>query len=306
MDVSIISINYNNSQLTLDFVKSIIEHTPKNISFEIIVVDNCSKIEDYKNLKTILADFNDVVKIARNNINSGFGSGNMFGTQFATGKYLAFINNDIIFVEDCFTSLITFMQSNPKVGVCTPQQYNKDRNPVTCFDHFHGIRKELLGRSFIELTSKKVKRESKHYTENVAVDFVQGCFMFFDTQKFAETGGFDTNLFLYYEEMDICYRLKQKGYTSMLVPETKFIHLHGESTNVNYLIKQELKLSQLYLLRKNYNYIKYNILRFIIFIKILFKSITKFKYFNLLRTIITGKYLENSLKQSQKVVFIDE
>jgi len=306
MDISIISINYNNSQLTLNFVKSLIKFTPSTIKYEIIVVDNCSNIEDYINLKSILHDFKNSVKIVRSNINTGFGGGNMLGTQFASGKYLAYINNDIIFIEDCFSSLIKFMENNPDAGVSTPQQLNRHNKPVSCFDYFHGIRKELLGRWSVELTSNKVKRENKIYTETVSADFIQGCFLFFDAEKFAEIGGFDTNLFLYYEEMDVCYRLKQKGYTSCLYPKTSFIHLHGESTPNNYLIRKELKISQLYLLRKNYNYIKYSIIRFHTLIRLFFKSIFKYKYWDLVSIVFTGKYLENSLKQQQQIVFLNE
>jgi len=304
MDISIISINYNNSNLTLDFVESVIQQTPSNILYEIIIVDNCSKIEDYKQLKKLLANHVNHVKIVRSNINTGFGGGNMLGTQYASGNYLAYINNDILFTEDCLSSLKSFMETNPKVGVVTPQQLNRNKKPTSCFDYFHGIRKELLGRWAVEITSKRIKREAKLYKDTVTADFIQGCFLFFDAQKFAEIGGFDTNLFLYYEEMDICYRLKQQGYTSCLYPKTSFIHLHGESTPNNYLIKKELKLSQLYILRKNNHYIKYTIIRLYIAVKLFFKSIFKPRYWNLFFIVLTGKYLENSLKQQQKIVFL--
>ncbi len=306
MDVSIISINYNNSQLTLDFVKSIIQHTPPSITYEIIIVDNCSKIEDYSNLKSILNKFTDVVKVVRSTINTGFGGGNMFGTQYASGKYLAYVNNDIIFIEDCFSSLIWFMENNPDAGTSTPQQLNRDKEPTYSFDYFHGIRKNLLGRWAVELTSNKVKREKKQYTKPVSADFIRGCFMFFDANKFAEIGGFDTNLFLYYEEMDVCFRLKQKGYNSYLYPQTKFIHLDGESTTKNYLISKELKISRLYILRKNHNYIKYLIIRFYMLIRTIFKSFFKPQYWDLAYIILTGKYLENSLKQQQKIIFLNK
>jgi GT2 family glycosyltransferase len=305
MDVSIITINYNNSQLTLDFVESVIKHIPKRILTEIIVVDNCSKIEDYTNLKTILQSYKNKVKVVRSNINTGFGGGNMLGVQYASGKYLAFINNDVIFIENCFSSLINFMKNNPMVGVSTPQQLNRFHKPTSCFDYFHGIRKDIFGRWAVELTSKKIKREDKKYIENVSADFIQGCFMFFDAKKFAEIGGFDTNLFLYYEEMDVCYRLKKKGYSNYLVPKTSFVHLHGESTPKSYLIKKELKISKLYISRKNYNYVRYTIIRIYFLFTILIKSILKPRYWSLFFTILSGKYLENSLKQQQKIVFLD-
>ena len=303
MDISIITINYNNYLLTLNFIESILKFTSTKISYEIIVVDNCSKIEDYNLLKNNLTKYKKNIRLVRSNINTGFGGGNMYGTLFAKGEYLAFINNDILFTEDCLTSLLKYMIENPDVGVSTPQQLNRHQKPVSCFDYYHGVRKELFGRRFIELTSKKTKRENKLYTKTVTVDFLQGCFMFFDTHKFAEIGGFDTNLFLYFEEMDVCYRLEKKGYTSVLVPETKFIHLHGKSTAKNYLIKKELKISQLYIIRKNYSYLKFSIIRLIMLVKTFFKSIFKPNYWSLFIIILCGTFIENSLKQKQKMIF---
>lgn len=305
MKISVISINYNNSALTLNFINSLIKHTSNNLSYEIIVVDNCSEWKDYQNLKLILKG-HPKVKLVQSKINLGFGGGNMLGVQYATGNYFAFINNDVIFVEDCLSSLIQLMKKDNFIGVSTPQQYNRYNKPVTCFDHFHGIRKVIFGKWLVEVTSKKQKRVKKHYENTFEADFIQGCFMFFDAKKFAEIGGFDTNLFLYYEEMDICYRLMQKGYISVVHPETSFMHLHGESTQSNFLIKKELKISQFYVLRKNHNYIKYNIIRIFILIKTLFKSLVKPKYWNLVYILFTGKYLENSLKQKQQIVFFNE
>ncbi|NQY28267.1 MAG: glycosyltransferase family 2 protein [Flavobacteriaceae bacterium] len=299
-DISIITINYNTSSLTKNFILSVEKCTSESLKIEFIVIDNCSGVNDYKKLEKDIKELNNQnIKLLRSNINLGFGGGNMLGTQYASGKYLAFINNDILFTEDCFSSLIRYHENNAKCGVSTPQQYNINNEPTSSFDYFHGIRKELFGRKLVELTSDRIKREKKHYKDSVIVDFIQGCFMFFPTSVFAEIGGYDTNLFLYYEEMDVCYRLNNKGYTSVLVPETSFQHLHGASTPKSFLIKKELKISQLYISRKNHYYLKHLIIRFSILLKTFFKP----KYWGLIPILITGKYLENSLKQSQQMVF---
>ncbi len=307
MDISIITINYNTSNLTLNLVKSIIEQTAKNISYEIIIVDNCSKIEDYKNLKKILSEYSNNVTIVRSNINTGFGGGNMIGAQNTKGKYLAFINNDIIFIEDCFTSLIDFMENNKNAGVITPQQINEKNEPANYFDYFCGLRTMFLGRWAVELTSNKIKRRKILYKNPVLADLISGCFMFFDSQIFLEVEGFDTNIFLYYEEMDICYRLKKKGYLSYLVPKTKFIHLQGGSTKlINYDKQKENKISKLYVLRKNHNYLKYFLIKLFLLFKYSFKGIVKPIYWDYFKIIFTGKYLENSLRHKQKVQLFDE
>lgn len=302
--ISVITINYNQSKLTDDFIKSVIKYTPKTITYEFIIVDNCSNIDDYKKLQELIKALNiDNIKLIRSKVNLGFGGGNMLGVQFSKGKNLAFINNDIVFTEDCFSSLINHHDNNSNCGVSTPQQYNIDGKPTSCFDYFHGIRKEMFGRKFIELTSSKIKRENKHYKEVVSADFIQGCFMFFPTHIFSLIGGFDTNIFLYYEEMDICYRLSKINYTSELVPETSFKHLHGGSTNPSFMIKKELKISQLYISRKHHNYLKYLAIKSLVLVKTILRALTTPAYWSLVTIIFTGRYIENSLKQKQKINF---
>ena len=137
--------------------------------------------------------------------------------------------------------------------------------------------------------------------EVVSADFIQGCFMFFPAHIFSLIGGFDTNIFLYYEEMDICYRLSKINYTSELVPETSFNHLHGGSTKPSFMIKKELKISQLYISRKHHNYLKYLTIKSLVLIKTILRAVTTPAYWSLVTIIFTGRYIENSLKQKQKI-----
>lgn len=298
-DVSIITINYNQSELTRNFVDSLIQFTPSEITYEIIVIDNCSEIEDYNTLKKLLNPYQ--LKLLRSTKNVGFGGGNMLGVQHATGDYFAFINNDVLFLEDCFSNLITFMKARPDIGVVGPQMLDGDLNPSYSFDHFHGIRKLIFGTRMVEMTSKVVKREKKKYNTTFKVDLVLGSFMFFNAKAFAAIGGFDTSIFFYYEEMDVCYRLKKIGYHSFLNPTTSYIHLEGGSTKPQYKIKKERNLSRLYVLRKNHNYLKYTIIRFYFIVKWFFKSLVKFKNFDMFIILIKGSYTENSLKHKQKI-----
>ena len=98
IDVSFITINYNSSDFTIKLVESIILKTI-DLSFEIVVVDNSSKKEDFQNLYNNLNSIQQV-KIIENRVNSGFASGNMLGVNFASGKYYFFINNDCILLNN--------------------------------------------------------------------------------------------------------------------------------------------------------------------------------------------------------------
>jgi len=88
---SIIIINYNTSELTLQTLKSIEKQIIKHDSFEIILIDNASNINDFNFLKSGISELSKIsIKLIRSRINVGFGAGNMLGIQKAIGKYYVF------------------------------------------------------------------------------------------------------------------------------------------------------------------------------------------------------------------------
>ena len=142
-------------------------------------------------------------------------------------------------------------------------------------------------------------KRKKEYTEPVAVNFVNGAYMFFRTKVFAEVGGFDTSIFLYFEEMDICYRLLKKGYKSVLFPEAKITHYQGVSTGVSKLIKKEAFISYLYVTRKNYSLLKF----LSIYAYYSFTFLFKPKKWYLLSLVLQGGSLKKSLRHKQQLNF---
>jgi GT2 family glycosyltransferase len=302
-DVAAIIINYNSSGHTQNCIKSIYENTTNKIYFQVIVVDNCSEYEDYQNLKNFIdnGSFSNLT-LVRSKINTGFGGGNMMGYQYANSKYVAFINNDTLLLNDCLSILKNAIEQDSNIGIVGGQSYKEDGSFMQAFDHFASISKELFGRDFLEkINPNKYPARKKTYVNPLKVNYVQGSFMFIDNKIFNKVGGFDTNIFLYYEETDLSLRINKLGKTSYLIPEAKYIHIHGASTPKNIFIKTELKLSLLYVIRKHYGYLSYwfllNYLRF----NYTLSSIFKPKYRYLFYTLMQGAPLSKSLKTKQKI-----
>ncbi len=296
-DVSVIMINYNSSKFTLECIAAVETQTTDTIDYEIIVVDNNSELEDYQHLHQHFPN-KPHIKLHRSTVNTGFGGGNMFGAQYADSKYLLFLNNDTLLQNDCLDILFHYMETTPTVGVATAQNYNEHGQYVACIDHFKGIRKLLFGRSLLEkLWPKNHPRRKQQYTQPVAANTVNGAFMFFRTEVFAKVGGFDNNIFLYFEEMDICYRLIQLGYSSVLVPEAKVLHYQGKSIGSSKAIDRESFLSYLYVLQKNYSWFKYQFIRNYYLVTFLAKP----KKWKLYVVAFRGADLSQSLKQKQEI-----
>lgn len=298
-DISVIIINYNTASYTLECIQSVIEKTDKRLAYDIIVVDNNSKLDDYQLLKQNFPKA-DNISLHRSVINTGFGGGNMHGVQFANSKYLLFLNNDAFLQNDCLSILYQYMESHPTVGVSTAQNYDEHGTHVASFDHDKGIRKLIFGRSFLEKNfSNDHPKRKKEYVEPVSVNFVNGAFMFFRSDVFAKVGGFDTNIFLYFEEMDICYRMRQLGLESVLVPQAKITHYQGASTGSSKIISKEGLISFFYVIKKNRSYLTYIFIRIYYCLTFLIKPR---KWF-LLPLVFKGTHLSESLKQKQQIVF---
>ncbi len=302
MDIAVIIVNYNSSKYTLECVKTVINKTSEGINYQIIVVDNNSTLDEYKILKDNFPKDSNC-ELYRSTINTGFGGGNMYGVQFAKADYLLFLNNDAMLLNDCLGILLNFMKENPKVGVSTAQNFDENNHHVPSFDHNKGLRRLLFGRGFLEKNNSiQYPKRKKEYHNPLEVNWVNGAFLFFDSKAFSEIGGFDTNIFLYWEEIDLCHRLRINGYSSFLVPEAKILHYQGVSTGFSKALSKEGYISYLYVIRKNFGYAKYLLIRIYLTIALLIKP----KKWFLLPIILKSNNLTQSLKQKQQITFIDE
>lgn len=302
-DVAVLLINYNSSQHSINCIKSIIEKTSKSIHYQIIITDNCSENEDYQKLKFFCDQINfPNLELHRSTINTGFGGGNMHGIQYARAQFLAFVNNDTLFINDCLSVLKTNLENNPKIGIAGAQAYKENGDFMVSLDHFASPSREIFGRALLEkINSKKYPKRKREYSNPIQVNFIPGSFMFVRASDFNEVGGFDTNIFLYYEETDLCLRLAQNLKFAYLIPEAEFLHFHGVSTGKSLAIKKELKISLLYIIRKHYGVLGFGSVWLFLTIKYFFSSIFKPKNWSLFFLILSGAPLSESLKTKQNI-----
>lgn len=286
-------------------MKSILEKTSEKISYEIIVVDNASESDDFKKLNQSLEALQSLhITVVQSRYNTGFGGGNMYGVQFANAKYYAFINNDTLLQNDCLNIVYAFLENNKHVAICGPQQFNENGEVQKSFDHFLSLKREILGRKILEISNKKrYPQRQKVYSEPLKVESVPGSFLTVRAKQFHKVGGFDTNIFLYYEETDLCYRIAKSSDEGdcYLVPEGKFTHFKGQSTAKSMAIKMELRISLLYVLRKNSGYFAHKFLLWWFTIKSFFKMIFVPKSFPLFLMFLKGAPISASLKQKQTI-----
>ncbi len=293
--VAVILINYNSARYTLECLESVIEKTSGDLEFELVVVDNNSKEKDYQYLLENWPK-DSRIKLVRSDINTGFGGGNMRGRIEVKGKYLLFLNNDTQLLNDCLSLLSQYMDQHPEVGVCTAQNYDEHGRFVPSFDHNKGLRKLLFGRGLLQKTNpKRYPDRKKEYDQPLVVDWVNGAFLFFRAADFDAIGGFDPDVFLYFEEMDLGHRLRKIGKQSVLHPDARILHHQGVSIGRSKEIDKEAYISYLYVIGKN----RGRVYALMINLYLIAVCLIKPKKWYLLPTLLSGGSPKKSLKNKQ-------
>lgn len=275
MDVSIIIVNYNTRELLQQCIDSIYKYTI-NVNFEIIIIDNASKDGSTDMVKS---SYPEVILIESKE-NLGFGRANNWGAKHASGTYLLLLNSDTILLENSIKILYDFFESanNPILAVIGCKLLDINKRPHISYGNFPTIRQELFEyglsrifrRYYLTKLSPSVRDAGRQIKE---VDYIMGADLFFKRKIFEQVNGFDEDFFLYYEETEICFRLKKQGFRIQWVPLTSIIHYIGASGNqtkeFNYWILEQLHKSKYLYYRKCHGILTATFVKYISIPKIL-------------------------------------
>jgi GT2 family glycosyltransferase len=230
MDVSVLIVNYNTCDLTLQCIRSIIDKT-NNIDFEIIVIDNASVDGSQQKIKEIFPD----ITFIENKFNLGFGTANNLGAKEAKGKYLFFLNSDCLLIENSLKNFYNFMEINNidrTIGVVSALLYDINMNLNMSFHPFPSISNWFKGIKikFLKNVAKKKEYDYLQSQTNINVDAISGAALFIFKPIFDELKGFDEQFFLYFEETDLQKRMSTIGLKRIILKNQKIIHLEGYSS----------------------------------------------------------------------------
>ncbi|MBU1100652.1 MAG: glycosyltransferase [Bacteroidetes bacterium] len=232
IDLSIIIVNYNVKEFILNLLGSL-QPALRNISAEIIIVDNASEDDSVKFIREKYPD----VKLIVNDVNIGFGRANNIGLEESSGKYILFLNPDTIVKDDTFTTMIKFFEAHPDAGMAGCKVLNPDGSfQLPCRRSFPGpwtSFTKLIGLGKLFPKSKLFARYNLTYLDEnktYEVDAVSGAFMMIKRDVYNKIGGFDAQFFMYGEDLDLCYRTQKANFKVYYVHSTEIIHYKGEST----------------------------------------------------------------------------
>lgn len=246
MSLSIIMINYNTKDLLINCLNSIFNNF-KNNSYEVIVVDNASSDGSAEFIKNSLPS----IFLIENEENKGFGQANNQAAKISTGDILFFLNPDTLIKENIFQKIIDIFEKNPSIGIVAPRLILPDGQlQPWAYGYEEGP---------LELIRNKFKKAPLNYKQNdlpFEADWVSGAALAIKRDVFNKIEGFDTNFFMYFEDRDLCYRVKKIGYKILVLPEIKVIHFGGKSLTKNKERKKIYYQAQNYYWKKHYGYLK--------------------------------------------------
>jgi hypothetical protein len=232
MDLSVIIVNYNVRQFLENSLTSIYRALV-GIEAEVFVVDNAS---DDGSVEMVKAKFPQV-RLIENTANVGFARANNIALRQARGRYILLLNPDTVVQEDTCKVMMRFLDDHPEAGLAGCKILNPDGTfQLPCRRSFPTpwvAFTKIFGLSALFPHSKLFGRYNLTYLspdETYPVDAVSGSFMMVRRDVYEKVGGLDEAFFMYGEDLDWCYRIRQAGYKVYYVHTTKIIHFKGEST----------------------------------------------------------------------------
>ena len=246
-EISIITINYNGIKDTCELIDTL---PLEDESIEVIVVDNASKEDEV----TIISQRYPQVKVIRSKENLGFAGGNNLGIKSAHGKYLFFINNDVVLHtsdirhQTSFRPLIDRLESSKKVGmVCPKIRFSWGDNPIQ-FAGYTPLSKITMRNHAIGCgESDHGQYDTAHLTP-----YAHGAAMMVRREAIEKVGLMPECYFLYYEELDWSMMIRRAGYDIWYEPAMTVYHKESQTTG------QQSPLRTYYITRNRLLFVKRN------------------------------------------------
>ena len=237
MDLSICIVNWNTGELLKNCIQSIIQNTHE-ISYEIIVVDNASSDNS---IALILPDLagDSRLHLVETKQNLGFAGGNNVALEQASGEFIVLLNPDTLVTAGALDLAVKLLKANPSWGVLGPKLLNADGSlqpSIGQFPTVTGMFWEMTRlRKFFPKNKlfSSFKRYDMDYDKMQEVEQPSGACLFVRRAVIEKVGLLDLRYFMYYEEVDWCYRIFNAGWRIMYTPDIKVVHLGGQSSNQN-------------------------------------------------------------------------
>jgi GT2 family glycosyltransferase len=231
IDISILIVSFNTRDRLRDCLDTLRAQTG-DIQLETVVVDNASHDGS---AEMVQAEFPNV-RLIRSATNLGFGNGNNLALQEAKGRYVVLLNSDAQLPPKALSDALALMGAAPNVGMGGGRLLAPDGSFQPSARRFPSLLDEFLTLSGLAAKfpqSRFFGRFDRTWADpglSADVDWVPGAFAIIRRELIDRIGFFDPRFFLYYEEVDLCRRIKAAGFAVRYWPDLEISHIGGESS----------------------------------------------------------------------------
>lgn len=231
-DLSVVVLSWNTRELLAACLRSLAELGDDEPSFEVIVVDNASADGS---ADMVARDF-PAARLLRNPRNDGYAIGNNLGAALARGEFVLLLNSDTEVRPGALATLVRFLRENPRHGACAPRLDYPDGRPQLSCKTFPTRRTAVFFDTYFERWFPRNRtlrryhmRDFDHMTSR-DVDQPPGAALVVRRALWKQLGGFDPELWLFFNDVDLCRRLWAMGWRVAYVAEARILHHEGRST----------------------------------------------------------------------------
>jgi len=221
--LSVITINYNGLDDTCELIDSLLANIG-SVSYEIIVVDNASKVNEAEILKK---RYPQIIAL-RSDANLGFSGGNNLGIKNSKGKYLFFLNNDTFVRTDGFHLLIEALESKPAIAAVSPKILFAEPDNLIQFAGYTALSRVTLRNRIIGIE----ELDDGRWDVPAQTPIVHGAAMLFKKSAVEAVGMMPDIYFLYYEELDWSEAFRRVGFELWYIPSCVVYHKGSKSTGI--------------------------------------------------------------------------
>ncbi|WP_165786934.1 glycosyltransferase family 2 protein [Aliarcobacter cryaerophilus] len=227
-DLGIVICNFNKVDYLKGCLETLYKSNFENLTYDVIVVDNASTDGSPDFVKE---NYPQII-LLENETNIGGSGGFDRGIRYATQKeynYVALLDNDILLEKNTILNLYQYIKTNSKVGVVGSKICTMDNKDIL---------QELGG--FIDFEDRfsfynplKYHKDDNSLPETVVCDYVPACCMITTKEVLKKVGSFNTNHFIYWDDMDWCTRVRKTGYEIHAINSSRVFHKMGLSNHTN-------------------------------------------------------------------------
>ena len=249
-DIAVVILNWNGQQWLEKFLPIVIE---KSSMANIYIADNAST----DNSVNFIGDNFPSVKIIQNQLNEGYAKGYNDALKDLKEKYFVLLNSDIEVTDNWIEPIINLMEENSNISACQPKILDYNNKDSFEYAGASGGYIDNLGYPFTRgRIFDSIESDNNQYDDVKEIFWASGACLFVRAEHFNEVNGFDNDFFAHQEEIDLCWRLKIKGFKVMVHPRSVVYHVGGGTLNDSSPFKTYLNFrNNLFMLTKNLNFL---------------------------------------------------